>query len=180
MKRILRILSVGAICTFFLVPAWGMAQSPLDSNQVRDFIETRMAVARLQNEMKAKAEQYDDVVRAFFERRAELLTSRGWTVEDFDAVKDRVHAARSAMREAAELEEKQADDREMIREMEATGSFSDEQLQEMRQSLGQVDAKREAWIDETRPDWPAVKHWKDELDGMTAWIAGNTDTPPSL
>lgn len=183
MLRHIRWLMVLLAIPVLLASGISMAEeagTPLTRAEVRDFIETRIASARLQNRMRAGAGQHDDVVKAFFERRNELLQSRGWSVEEYEAVRERVHAARSAMREAAELAERRQSDAEIIREMKASGHVSEQQLAEMRSALEATTAEQRAWIDATRPDWPAVEYWLDELDAMTAWIAGNREQPPAL
>ena len=42
------------------------------------------------------------------------------------------------------------------------------------------DQQRQQMIDPTKPDWPAVKSYRDELEQLTDWYAGNIPNPPQV
>jgi hypothetical protein len=52
-----------------------------------------------------------------------------------------------------------------------------EMANEGNRSLTKQD---KAFIDKTRPDWPAVRPYRDELAHLTDWVAGNVPNPPRI
>ncbi len=151
----------------------------LTKQKVRNWIQTRIATAKLQNKMKANASNYDDVVQAFFAKRKTLLQSRGWTVDEFEIVEKRIGAATSAMDMAGDMAENKADHEKEITEIKNNEFFSEEQKQEMIKALQSVrDQKRTRYIKPTKPDWPAVKPYRSTLKELTDWVAGNIPDPP--
>ena len=154
--------------------------APLTEAQVTDYIETRIATNRLQMDMKANADQYDNVIQSFYEKRKKLLNDRGWTVSDFESVQGRVLRARSAMDLAGNLEKLEAQNDETLESMRAAGHIPEDKLAEMEKAMDEMERTQREQVDATRPDWPAVKPYVDELEQLTDWIAGNTTEPPTL
>lgn len=153
----------------------------LTEQRVKDWIEARISVAKLQRQMKNNAAEYDDVVQEFFIKREKLLESRGWSVEEFDAAKNRIHAVISAMDISDELEESRAEYEEEIDEINSNEYYSEEQKEEMITALRSMrEQKKTLYIKPTKPDWPAVRPFRPVLQQMTQWIAGNTSEPPIL
>lgn len=153
----------------------------LTEQKVKDWIRTRIAIAKLQNQMKANGADYDAVVKEFFNEREILLESRGWSVAKFDAVKERIHAAITAMDMEDELEETRADYEEEVAKIESNEFFSEEQKQEMINGLKSMrDQKRTLYIDSVKSDLPTIRPYRNLLQQMTDWIAGNTANPPKL
>jgi uncharacterized protein YeeX (DUF496 family) len=160
--------------------------TPIDSlhlteQKVKDWIETRIAVAKLQKQMQANAADYNDVVKDFFIKRETLLESEGWPVEEFDTAKDRIHAAISAMDISDDLAESRADHEEEIAEINSNEYYSGKQKEEMRNALRNMrEQKKELYIEPTKPDWPAVQPYRSVFEQMTQWIAGNTSEMPII
>lgn len=153
----------------------------LTKQKVKTWMQTRIAVAKLQKKMKNNASAYDDVVQEFYTKRADLLQSNGWAVDEFDAVKERIHAAISAMDISEELAESRADHEEEIAEIKNNDFYSDEQKQELIEALSKMrEQKRTQFIEPTKQDWPAVKPYRKDFREMTSWIAGNTSTVPVI
>ena len=169
------------LLTGLLLAVSAVAQAaPLTEAQVTDYIETRIATNRLQMDMKANADQYDNVVQSFYKKRKTLLNNRGWTVSDFESVQSRVLRARSAMDLEVNLEKLEAQNDETLESMRAAGHIPEDKLEEMAQAMDAMEQAQREQVDATRPDWPAVKPYLDELEQLTDWIAGNTSEPPTL
>lgn len=153
----------------------------LTKQKVRDWIQTRIATARLQNKMKAHAAEYEDVVQAFFAERKTLLESRGWTVDEFDAAEERITAATSAMDMADELEASKESHQQEIAEIRTNKFYSDKQKAQMIEGLRKMRVQKQArYIEPTKGDWPAVRPYREPLQKMTSWIAGNIPHPPEI
>lgn len=151
----------------------------LTETLVKDWIETRIADARLQKQMKGNAEDYEDVVTAYYDEREILLKSRGWTPEDYDIAEERIFAAVSAMDIADELEESREKHEKEIEGIKANEFLTEQQKHEMIKALSDVrEQKRKQFVEPARPDWPAVKPWRSTLEQLTGWIAGNIPDPP--
>lgn len=153
----------------------------LAKQKVGYWIKTRIAVAKLQNRMKANAAEYDNVIQSFYAEREVLLKSRGWSVQDFDVAKNRIHAAISAMDIADELAESKADHEKEIADVKANEYYNEEQKKEMINALGAMrEQKRKLYIEPTKPDWPAVRPHRSVFRHMSSWAAGNRADPPVL
>lgn len=151
----------------------------LTEQKVSDWIKTRIDVAKLQNKMKANAGDFDNVVQEFYSKRASLLESRGWVVEEFEAAKNRIHAAISAMDTAEELKESKKIYEEQVTQIKANEYYSDVQKGQMIKALENLrQQKNTRYIEPTKADWPAVKPYRSVFRQMTHWIAGNTPHPP--
>ncbi|MGD8426537.1 MAG: hypothetical protein PVH63_02845 [Balneolaceae bacterium] len=149
--------------------------------KVRDWINTRIAVAKLQKKMKANAAAYDDVVHAFYAKRKILLKSRGWSISLFDAVKERINAAAFAMDMADELAESKNDHEKEIADIKSNEYLSEEQKQKMIDGLQMMrEQKRKQYIEPTKADWPAVTPYRATLKQLTHWYAGNIPNPPEV
>jgi hypothetical protein len=154
--------------------------TPLTGEQVADYIQTRIETAKLQNRMRANADEYQDVVHAFYRERGELLHRRGWTEDGFDDTQKRIIAAESAMEEAENLKQVKRQDRETLESMRKAGYIPEDRLAEMERAMAASHKQQSRQIEETRPDWPAVRPYRDKLRQLTDWIAGNVPNPPSL
>lgn len=153
----------------------------LTEQKVEEWIKARIEVAKLQNKMKANAPDHDNVVAAFYKERKDLLASSGWTVQEFDQVKERIHAAVSAMDLSDDLQASNADHQKEIREIKANTFYTDQQKKEMIEAMSKMrNHQKEQYIEPTKRDWPAVRPYKDILEEMTDWIAGNIPNPPKL
>lgn len=153
----------------------------LTEQKVKDWMRSRIAVAKLQHRMKSSSAEYDNVIREFYSEREMLLKSRGWSVQDFDIAKKRIHAAISAMDIAEELAESKADYDDEIAEVKANEFYNEEQKAEMIKALGAMrEQKRKLYIEPTKPDWSAVRPHRSDFRHMSSWIAGNRADPPVL
>lgn len=169
------------ICASLLpAAAAGAAQAPLTRAEVADFLRTEIRITEKQQEMKANAAEYDDVIRAFYDWRDKYLVAQGWTVERFEAVRERVFAAHSALDTIEELEKERPAREEEIAEIRNNNYFTPEQKERMIAGLRQVDAARRAQAEQSKADWPAVRAWRAELRQLVAWAAGNSARPPVI
>jgi len=147
--------------------------------KVKDWIKTRIATAKLQNKMKANPEKYDNVVHAFFKERKTLLKSRGWSVDEFEAVEKRITNATSGMEMAEELEESKAEYKKQVKQVKTNKHYSEKQRKQMLETLKKMrEEKRKRYINPTKPDWPAVRPYRTTLEKLTDWVAGNVSDPP--
>lgn len=154
---------------------------PLSKNQVRRYIKTRIATARLQNKMRANAGQYDNVIRAFYKKRTELLNKHGWTETEFESVKKRIIAAITAMEIEEDLESSKEKHKRKIAEIRSNEYFTKEQKDEMIEGMNKFRADlRAQYINPTKPDWPAVKPYRETMQLLTDWIGGNISEPPQV
>lgn len=154
--------------------------APLTKEKVRDYIKTSVAITQLQNKMKANASQYENLIKTFYQKRKELLESRGWTVEGFEETQSRVFATKNAIREEARLKSEEEFEKE-IAEINASPYFTEEQksgIIEVEQSLRRHAL--EEIIQPTKPDWPAVKAYQKELEHLSDYAASNRADPPVL
>ena len=185
------------------------AAEPLSSNDVNKWMETRIATHKLQNRFRAEADQYDDVVVAFFKARDRYLQQVGYTrarfeeheqriAEAHDYILNRSDAIAEKSRRDADLAEAQSapdpaldpETQEMIAMMRQVGT-SEAEIQKMLDAMRQVPdviAQSNAMMDKVddqlaarvAPDIPAVEPWLEELDALYSWLAGNRPNPPSL
>ncbi|MGM0593794.1 MAG: hypothetical protein ACQETD_04585 [Pseudomonadota bacterium] len=96
---------LGLGLAFLLLAVAVQAQQGLSRAEVKKYLQTRIEVADLQNEYKANADQYDNVVQAFYRARGRLVVERGYaSAEAFDEMKQRIWAAYGSMDEYEEIE----------------------------------------------------------------------------
>jgi hypothetical protein len=124
-----------------------IAAMPFNETKVRYWIKARIATNRLQDTMRANAGDYKRVISAYFRKRQSLLQEAGWTVEDFEATRDRIRNAETGI--------------------------------ELSQQDNPPEYDKDH-IEKTRPDWPAVRPYMDDLDHLTNWVADNVDEPPRM
>ncbi len=165
-------LMVAMLLAVFVAAAWA-GEAPLTRDKVESYIRTRIATHKLQMSMKAHAGDYDDVVQAFYRKRKVLLQRRGWTEAEFENTQGRVLAAETALDDA----EDQKDDLERRkREIRNNPHFTAEQ----KRQLIEMEERPDPMIQETKPDWPAVRPYRRKLEQLTDWVAGNISSPPEL
>lgn len=153
----------------------------LSKEKVGNWIKTRMEVAELQKKMKTNADAYENVVETFNEKRADLLTAKGWSVTEFDEVKDRIHAAISAMDMADDLAASQEKHEKEVAEIRENNFYTDSHKEQMIEGLNKMrKQQKEQYIDPTKDDWSAVRPYRAIFEEVTSWIAGNRATPPEL
>lgn len=178
---LLAVFSLSFVASLEAQPTTENDSLQLTEQKVRDWIKTRIATNKLQNKMKANAPEYDDVVQAFFAERKTLLQSRGWTVDEFEAVEKRIGAATSAMDMADDLEESKVDHEEQVAQIQDSEFYSEKQKEEMIEAMSEVrEQQKTKFIEPTKPDWPVVKPYRSTLEELTDWVAGNTPNPPEL
>lgn len=164
-----------------MVGVSGLDSLKLSKALVEDWIHTRIETATLQNEMKANADRYKNVVQAFYKEREVLLQSRGWEVSKFEEVGKRITAALSAMDMAEELEAGLPDHQQQVRSIQSNSYYSESQKQEMIRALEKLrEQKKRQFIQPTQKDWPSVKPYRRTIEQLTSWIAGNRANPPKV
>lgn len=150
---------------------------PLQRSHVRDYIRLRTDIHQMQEKMKANADQYDDVIQAFYQRQAQFLQSEGWTQDGFDAVEQRILAAEGAMDWAADSTRR----RKKIEGIKQMTGLDAETRQELRRATIRQDSLyRAQHITPSRRDWPAVRPYREALTHLKDYVAKNRPDPPSL
>lgn len=150
---------------------------PLQRSHVRDYIRLRTDIHQMQEKMKANADQYDDVIHAFFQRQAQFLQSEGWTQDGFDSVEQRILAAKGAMEWAADSTQRQ----KRIENIKQMTHLDADTRQEMRASFIKQDSlQRAQHIAPSRRDWPAVRPYLEGLQHLNDYVAKNRPDPPRL
>jgi beta-phosphoglucomutase-like phosphatase (HAD superfamily) len=153
----------------------------LTRQDVRDYIRLRIDLHKKQEEMKANADQYDDVIHAFFQWQSEFLQARGRSRESFEALEKRIMAAETAMEmvaDSAEYRTRLRNNRKAIRMSE---HYSDAEKEEALAQYARQDSIRQArHIEPTRRDWPAVRPYLEALEHLTTYVALNRPDPPDL
>ena len=159
-------------------PAHAQApDGPLQREHVRDYIRLRTDIHQMQEEMKANADQYEDVIQAFSQRQATFLQSEGWTQDGFDSVEQRILAAKGAMSWAADSTQR----RKKIEGIKQMTGLDAQTRQELRAATIRQDSLyRAQHITPSRRDWPAVRPYLDGLAHLTDYVAANRPDPPSL
>jgi beta-phosphoglucomutase-like phosphatase (HAD superfamily) len=153
----------------------------LTRQDVRDYIRLRIDLHKKQEEMKANADQYDDVIHAFFQWQSEFLQARGRSRESFEALEKRIMAAETAMEmvaDSAEYRTRLRNNRKAIRMSE---HYSDAEKEEALAQYARQDSIQQArHIEPTRRDWPAVRPYLDALEHLTSYVGLNRPDPPDL
>jgi beta-phosphoglucomutase-like phosphatase (HAD superfamily) len=153
----------------------------LTRQDVRDYIRLRIDLHQKQEEMKANADQHDDVIHAFFQWQSEFLQARGRSRESFEALEKRIMAAETAMEmvaDSAEYRTRLRNNRKAIRMSE---HYSDAEKEEALAQYARQDSIRQArHIEPTRRDWPAVRPYLEALEHLTTYVALNRPDPPDL
>jgi len=153
---------------------------PLQCQHVRDYIRLRIETHQLQKKMEANADQYDNVRQAFFRRRAKLLKREEWGPDAFDALRKRITRAETALDMVADSAQYRADRKQQLQTIEESPHLTEKQKARMRAQLTRQDSVRQARIEPTRRDWPAVHPYLDALEHLTDYVAGNRPDPPKL
>lgn len=179
---------LGMVCTgTFLVedaPAQrddATIERALTRQDVRDYIRLRIDVHQKQEEMKANADQYEDMLHAFFQWESRYLKKHGWTSERFEALEKRIMYAEKALEMVADSAEYRANLRRKLKAAEQSSAYTEAEREAYRESLARQDSIRQArHIDPTRQDWPAVRPYEDALEHLTDYVALNRSDPPDL
>lgn len=148
--------------------------------QVRDYIRLRSQTHDMQERYKANASDYDDVIKAFYRERNAFLRENGYTGEAFDRLEERIIGAKAAMER---LEEMDADKDERAAELEKmleSPYLTEEQKATMRDQFARQDSLERSIFTESEPDWPAVRPYRDTLDHLTSYVAGNRSDAPTV
>jgi hypothetical protein len=153
---------------------------PLTKEKVKNYIETRVEAHDLQLEHKAKADQYEDVIVAYYKARNEWLPSQGWTGEEFDATEEWIYGVINSIEAQGELEVENAEREAQFAEFDSNEHLSDEQKQQMKDALMQSVVQREGYIGMFKEDWPAVKPYLKELEELDEYISGARVAPPKF
>lgn len=174
-----------AICFFLLFsfPLFVSAAeplSPLTRADVANFLQTEIAIVKKQNKMRANAAAYDNVIQAFYSWRDEFLVSQGWTVEHFEAVRNRVFKANSALDTIDELAQEKPEREKQIADIRSSAFFTSEQKEQMIGGIRQIADSRRKQAEESKADWPAVRAYRDEIKQYFDWGAGNISKPPKI
>jgi hypothetical protein len=155
-------------------------EGALQRQHVRDYIRLRIETHQLQMQMKANPDQYDNLNQAFIRRRAKLLKQEGWSPDAFDALKKRVTRAETTLEMVADSAEYQADRQQQLQTIEESPHMTEKQKAKMRAQMARQDSIRQARIEPTRRDWPAVRPYHDGLEHLTDYVARNRPDPPKM
>lgn len=69
----------------------------LSSSQVKQWLKHRIELAHIQNTMKQNPGSYQDLPRAYAQKRQQYLHTQGYSVERFDAHQTRIYNAANAI-----------------------------------------------------------------------------------
>jgi len=153
----------------------------LNRQDVRDYIRLRIAIHQKQEAMKANADQYSDVIHAFFQWQSDYLQERGMTREQFESLEKRIMRAETAMEMVADSAEYRAERERDLKSIEMSKHMTASEKEEMRTQMARMDSIRQArHIDPTRRDWPAVRPYLDALEHLVDYVALNRSDPPSV
>ena len=155
--------------------------APLQRSQVREYIQLRLEIHQLQEQMKANADQYDDLPRALPKRWNKHLRAVGWSPDAFNALKERITMAKTALDMVADSAKRTARRRKELKRIESSSHLTDRQKSQLREQRMRQDSLRRArLIEPTRRDWPAVRPYRDALTHLTDYVAGNRPNPPTV
>lgn len=155
-------------------------EEPLTKDKILKYIKSSLATFKLQNKMKSQANQSENLIQEFYKERKVLLQKHGWDIDDFEDTESRIYAAMNAMETKASLKS-DADFKKEIAEVETNNYLSKKQKSETIKLL-KLDRKnrKETFINPSKPDWAAVKIYKNELEHLTNYISGNRPDAPVL
>jgi hypothetical protein len=148
--------------------------------QVRDYVRLRVQTHDMQERYKANASQYDDVIKAFYQERNAFLRENGYTGEAFDRLEERVIGADAAMDRIEEMDATKAKRDAELEEMLQSPYLTDEQKATMRDQFARRDSLERSIFTQSEPDWPAVRPYRETLDHLTSYVAGNRSDAPSV
>ncbi|MCZ4410735.1 hypothetical protein O3Q51_18105 [Cryomorphaceae bacterium 1068] len=150
---------------------------PLTKEKVKNYIETRVKAHDLQLEYEANADQYEDVILAYYKERNEWLLSQGWTGKEFDATEEWILGVANSIEAQAELDLENAERDNQFAEFDANEHLSEDQKQQMKDAIMESVVQRQAYIDIFKEDWPAVKPYLRELEKLDEYIGGSKTKP---
>lgn len=153
---------------------------PLTKEKVKNYIETRVKTHDLQLEYTSKADQYEDVIVAYYKERNEWLPSEGWTAQEFDATEEWINGVVNSIEAQEELDIENNEREAQFAEFDSNEHLSDEQKKQMKDALMQSVVQREGYIGMFKEDWPAVKPYLKELEELDEYISGARVAPPKF
>lgn len=155
-------------------------EKALTEADLKDWFETRIYTHKLQLEYKSNADQYDDLVVAYFEARNKWLKEQGKDPEEWDDLSERIHAVYSMMEEQKSIDEERAAFQEQLDEIDKNEYLNAEQKQQMKAAMTQVLDKRQELNHLFVDDWPAAKVYLEEYNQLDLWISGNVEDTPVI
>ncbi|MGD8380326.1 MAG: hypothetical protein PVI56_12040 [Gammaproteobacteria bacterium] len=161
-------------------PLLAQAGAPLTKHDVVQYMHFEVRITKTQNDMKAHAAQYDNVIQAFFKKEDAILAEKGWTRDRYKDVQSRIFQVLDAMEKQASMDayaNQRAKERADIMNNPYIPEKQKKQILKAKGMLHQHDVDQVAG---TRPDWPAVKPYRKTLIKLGHWAAGNTPEPPQL
>lgn len=169
---ILGMISFGLQAQNYIPPE--TPETPLTEVQVRRFMKTELAVNRLQKQIMARAGEFNQLergeVKVFYEKRKPLVESYGWDLDDFEEVRKRVFAARSAITEYEDFKKDQPGNREQVAEnnLDEQEAESQKAYQEMIDQIKENDylseAQKKTMIDQ-------IEEMQERTKGMGAQVS---------
>lgn len=148
--------------------------------QVRDYVRLRVQTHDMQERYKANASEYDDVIKAFYQERNAHLRENGYSGEAFDRLEERIIGADAAMERIEEMDATKAERDAELKEMLQSPYLTDEQKATMRDQFARQDSLERSMLAKFESDWPAVRPYRETLDHLTSYVAGNRSDTPSV
>lgn len=153
-------------------------ETPLTESEVKEWIRMRIKSHKIQIQMNANAEQYEDVVNAFFKKRDEILTENGWDVREYNDLENLIVQTQSAIEQEKKLLEENEKRKEELEDLLNSDYLTDEQKSRMIESMEQMQDQQRRYIELYRNHIPAVERYIDTLKELSSWIAGNRSSAP--
>ena len=161
-------------------PLPALAATPLTRHDVAKYMHLSVQITRTQNEMKAHADQYDNVIQAFFKKEAQILADNGWTEKHYKAVENRIMAALDGLEQQQDLDAGAEDRAKEKADIMSNEYMSEKQKQQIIKAKEMMLQQTRQQVARSKPDWPAVKPYLKQLDQLDEWAAGNTSKLPDL
>lgn len=155
-------------------------EDPLTPEQVRHYIKTNILEVQLQQKVKSQANRYDNVIKAFYAQRKNLLEREGWIVEVYEITEARIFGAINAL----ETDANQKGDEAFKNELDEIKNNPYLTAEQKSQTIELLKLDREtitnAMVNAYKNDWPAVTPYRETLKHLTDYSAGNRQDPPEL
>jgi hypothetical protein len=176
----IRLYFLSALFVFFVFQSASAQRIPLTQEKVKDWIENRVEAHDLQMQYKANEDKYDEVIKAYFAERNEILKANDWDPDEFDATGEWILGVAGSFESQKELDEEKAQMSELLAEYDQNEYLSEEQKEQAKEAIMQSTVERQKYIDVFKADWPAVEPYLESLEQLDDYIGGSRSEKPQL